>query len=763
MNFVETRFTNKAQGKIILEETNQEQETPEASKETETEFIKDVTVEKVWDDNNDIKGRRPDSVTVQLTANGNTIYNDQELEKVVLNDENSWTHTFQDLPKYTEQGQEISYSVLETETNPGDLEYYEKANIEVFNTDITATVRVTNSYKLMNTDLNATIEKTGTELVTSSTQEVSYNIKYEATAEDYIGEALVTITDYLPYAIDVEKSELDGGTYDELTNTITWTENIDHINTYENGNYQVSIEKNITVVFTNLDATAKSMVNKVNGRIDLYENETTNTVETTYETKIEIPGNVIVKYVDIDSGEEIAEGNELNGLVGDTYTTEQKEIYGYTFVESTNNTSGNMIEGTIEVIYYYERTNAGGVIVHYVDEEGNKLVDDVTITGKVQDPYRTEQKEIPNYDFVRVEGQTEGELVEGVIEVTYIYKKIPARVIVQYLEKDDTPDDNTDNVVLAEQEIIEGFSGDAYITTRKEIENFQATIPENEIGTMTREDIYVIYYYERKPSGIVTVKYVDIDTNEEILHKVEDTQEYATYREQLQGLCGLEYTTEQKDIPYYNFVEELRPSNATGVYTEDDIEVIYYYRKQTFNLSVEKQIERITVNGEPHSLKDGLDQIDVVASQVQETDIQVTYKIVVSNPSEIEGSTKVIESIPDFFRVYDGTSTEWTENGKSLEAQVTLQPGETKELTVVLRWIRNGDNFGLQINTVVLTNVSNPANYEEINIEDNTSTAEVIFSVKTGGIDTAIVLGAALIIMIGALMITIYLKEKKKK
>ena len=51
-------------------------------------------------------------------------------------------------------------------------------------------------------------------------------------------------------------------------------------------------------------------------------------------------------------------------------------------------------------------------------------------------------------------------MVEGVIEVTYIYTKIPAKVIVQYLEKDDTPDDNTDNVVLAEKEIIEGFSGD---------------------------------------------------------------------------------------------------------------------------------------------------------------------------------------------------------------------------------------------------------------------------------------------------------------
>ena len=116
-----------------------------------------------------------------------------------------------------------------------------------------------------------------------------------------------------------------------------------------------------------------------------------------------------------------------------------------------------------------------------------------------------------------------------------------------------------------------------------------------------------------------------------------------------------------------------------------------------------------------------------------------------------------------FFRVTDGTSAEWTENGKSLNATVELQPGETKELTVVLRWIKNSNNFGLQVNTVTLQKVENPANYEETDLSDNTSIAEVLLSVKTGGIDTSIVIGTALIVMIGALMITIYLKEKNRK
>ena len=244
MNYTGTSFTNRAQGKVILEETNQEQETPETTKVTETEFVKDITVEKVWDDNNNIKGNRPESVTVQLTANGNTIYNNQQLEKVVLRETNNWTHTFQDLPKYTETGNEISYSAIETETTDGDLEYYSEPVIENFDNENKTTIRITNKYRLMNTDLEANIEKTGTELVTSSSQEVNYNIKYNAIVNDYIGEALITITDHLPYAIDVEKSELDGGTYDSVANTITWTENIVHINTYENGDYQVEIEKN---------------------------------------------------------------------------------------------------------------------------------------------------------------------------------------------------------------------------------------------------------------------------------------------------------------------------------------------------------------------------------------------------------------------------------------------------------------------------------------------------------------------------------------
>lgn len=65
-----------------------------------------VTVNKVWFDGNDQDGIRPDSVTINLKANGT------EIDEVELSDDNNWTYTFENLPVH-ENGQKISYSVSE--------------------------------------------------------------------------------------------------------------------------------------------------------------------------------------------------------------------------------------------------------------------------------------------------------------------------------------------------------------------------------------------------------------------------------------------------------------------------------------------------------------------------------------------------------------------------------------------------------------------------------------------------------------------------
>ncbi|MGN1378843.1 MAG: MucBP domain-containing protein [Bacilli bacterium] len=64
----------------------------------------------------------------------------------------------------------------------------------------------------------------------------------------------------------------------------------------------------------------------------------------------------------------------------------------------------------------------GKVITHYVDEEGNTLLEDKTINGYVDDEYQTTAEEIDGYTLIEVKGEEKGKITEGDTEVTYIYQ-----------------------------------------------------------------------------------------------------------------------------------------------------------------------------------------------------------------------------------------------------------------------------------------------------------------------------------------------------
>lgn len=649
-------FTNNVTGKITLEATDQEREI-KTSKTTGIELERIITVNKIWDDNNNIKGNRPQSVTVILTANG------KEIEKVELSDTNNWTYTFDDLQIKDNQGKEIVYDVKEEETNVGDLKYYDEPII-VNNGD---TINITNKYKLLDAELNSKIEKIGPEIITNEKDELTYTIKYNAVITDYIGQANVTIVDYLPYEIDQEKSDLAGGTYDNESKTITWKENVENINTIENGDYTVNIEKVVKLVYKDLKITDKTLTNKATGTIDLYDSETTNTVETEFESEVDIPSRVVVKYVD-EQGNEISSVEVIEGMEGTSYVTQLKDI--------------------------------------------------------------------ENYELVRVYGNAEGTLTNEEQEVYYVYRKIEAKVIVRYLEKDNTPEDDTDNKILAEEEVIEGYSGDEYTTQRKDIENYKAADPEpeNSTGKMTKEDIYVTYYYEKVQSGTVTAIYVDTDTNEEIKYIDADTKEEKTYKEEIKGYIGDKYITKAKEIPYYAIVEDKIPENAEGIYGTEDVLVTYYYKKLPFNISVDKNLTKIELNGEKQEVINGkINKVEIPVGRVSDSTLKLEYSIKVSNTGEVEGSTEVIERLPEFFNIAEGTSSEWKKQSDgTLKLTANLKAGETKEYKVVVNWERGSNNFGALENVVELANISNPANFTESNLEDNTSKSELVLSVKSG-------------------------------
>ncbi|MDQ8821385.1 Cna B-type domain-containing protein, partial [Streptococcus ruminantium] len=80
-----------------------------------------VPVTKTWNDNNDQDGKRPQSITVNLLADGKVIKSQQ------VTAENDWKYTFTDLPKYA-NGKEIVYTVTENAVE-GYTTTYDKYNI----------------------------------------------------------------------------------------------------------------------------------------------------------------------------------------------------------------------------------------------------------------------------------------------------------------------------------------------------------------------------------------------------------------------------------------------------------------------------------------------------------------------------------------------------------------------------------------------------------------------------------------------------------
>ena len=133
------------------------------------------------------------------------------------------------------------------------------ANYKVVNTPVNASgtmtvdpIEVTYFYKLKDATIeNSNFEKTSPQIVNNANQKFVYNIKYSGNVRDYIGKGVLEIVDTLPYKIDIDKSDLAGGEYDEEHKTIKWKILVNNINSFDN-NGNVEIIKTFGVVYKDL-------------------------------------------------------------------------------------------------------------------------------------------------------------------------------------------------------------------------------------------------------------------------------------------------------------------------------------------------------------------------------------------------------------------------------------------------------------------------------------------------------------------------------
>lgn len=215
---------------------------------------------------------------------------------------------------------------------------------------------------------------------------------------------------------------------------------------------------------------------------------------------------------------------------------------------------------------------------------------------------------------------------------------------------------------------------------------------------------------------------------------------------------------------------ELKDSNIRNI----DIGLVV---SPKFDLKLEKVISKITVtdsNGtSEHEYKDSsLVKLDLNPKTINSTNIIIEYKIKVTNEGGVAGyAKKIVDYIPQEMKFSSELNKEWysADNGNiynSSLANTLIQPGETKEITLLLTKKMNDNNVGIINNTAEIYESSNdlglvdidstPAN--KVQNEDDMSSADAIIGIKTGQIYVYI---AITLITISILGVGIYLINKK--
>ena len=195
-----------------------------------------------------------------------------------------------------------------------------------------------------------------------------------------------------------------------------------------------------------------------------------------------------------------------------------------------------------------------------------------------------------------------------------------------------------------------------------------------------------------------------------------------------------------------------------------------------FDLKLDKQVKNITVNDtkkvSKHEYNSNFAKIDFEGKYAAKSSMVVEYKISVTNEGGIPGYVKkVADYLPSELKFNSELNKDWYlgKDGvlyNNSLANTIIKPGETKELSLLLTKSMNSEDFGIINNSAEIYETSNDYGALDIDStvankntnEDDYATANVLTSIKTGGIVVYTTLAITVITIIG---VGLYMIKKK--
>lgn len=199
---------------------------------------------------------------------------------------------------------------------------------------------------------------------------------------------------------------------------------------------------------------------------------------------------------------------------------------------------------------------------------------------------------------------------------------------------------------------------------------------------------------------------------------------------------------------------------------------------ENFDLKLDKYVSRILiqdVNGTTvrEYNNETMAKIELDAKRINGSTVIIEYKINVTNNGEVEGyAKKIADYAPSDLKFSSELNKDWYQVGDTLYtaslANEKIKPGETKAVTLTLTKAMTENSTGLIPNTAEIAEDYNELGIADSNsipgnrvkIENDFGSAEVLLSIRTGGIvyiTTAIVIMA----LLGVTAVVIIKKKSK--
>lgn len=295
-----------------------------------------------------------------------------------------------------------------------------------------------------------------------------------------------------------------------------------------------------------------------------------NVINFYYELK---DSKIVVHYVEKDTNTKLVDDDTFDGKVTETKVINAKDIKDYVVVGSkTQNATFDLT--TNEYTFYYEKAESAGAVAHHyiIDNNGNKttteLFKDDVVNGKIGTSFSFSPKTegLGDYEYVESEGKVSGTLTSEKQEATFYYQLKKTDVTVRYVTIKDGNVIDLINPVKDTGRINDNYTAYAKDETdNKVFANYNLESATEQTIKLKSSDNTITFIYSLKDAKVI------------VHHYEEGTTIKIAEDETINGKVSKDYTTKEADV--YGYILVSTPENASGIFTDEVTEVIYYYKK----------------------------------------------------------------------------------------------------------------------------------------------------------------------------------------